>query len=315
MKLVIGFSALLLCLVTLSSTVLFWSSMPADHFGKVLAGITATALEACKYSFFPAGIYYLKKRHPGGFALLFMGVVLVCISVAAITGFLENAYSQHVRNNQQSSLEYQTKTQQLNSIQQQIDTLNNLVAADAASSYRARAYENSKQIKTLEAQRDSALADLQSYRESPQGNAQSLFAVLAIPLEASAEAVRQGAFIALAVIVDICAIAALLALGGMRQKKPETPAGNAAETRKSKVQKQTPKVAPNVTTLPLSSAEQKIAADIIAGVYGQPPTVRGIIAGAKVSHSVVSKIMADLLSKNYVTREGKQYFLTQEIIG
>jgi TolA-binding protein len=316
MKFTIALSTLLLCLVTLASTVLFWSSMPTDLHGKVLAGVTATALEACKYSFFPAGLYYLKKRNIGGVGLLLIGVVLVGISVAATTGFLSNAYNQQQQYTQQNSLEYQTKTQQLNSLQQQIDSLNGLVAADAQGSYRTRALETAKQVKVLEQQRDSALAEIKAYRQTAQGNAQSLFAALAIPLSASPEAIRQGAFIGLAVIVDICAIAGLLALDGMRKNpkaKPEIKNSYSPEVNATtQEQKAVPVTKPKPTEL--TEPENELAKKILAGTFGQPPAVRRIIEEGKVRHQIAKKVLEYLVEQNHVRREGKQYQLVQSVI-
>ncbi len=316
MKFIIALSTLLLCTVTLSSAVLFWSSMPTDQFGKLLAGVTATALEACKYSFFPAGIYYLKKRNIGGAGLLLMGVVLLAISVAATTGFLENAYNQQTQSVQQNSLEYQTKKQQLNSLQQQIDTLNGLIAADAQGSYRSRAYENSEKVKVLEQQRDKALAEIKDYRQAVQGNAQSLFSAMAIPLGQSPDVVRQGAFMALALIVDICAISALLALSGMSNKplpvsapapaKPQEKTSSPAPTKSPPTEQQKPNE--------LNQQEKDLAAQILAGIFGQPPSMRRVIKEGKVRHPDAKKIMDYLIEKKQVTKEGKQYQLVQTVI-
>lgn len=317
MKFVIAISTLLLCLVTLSSTVLFWSSMPTDIFGKALAAVTATALEACKYSFFPAGWYYLKKRNLGGAGLLLMGVVLLCISVAATTGFLESAYNQQTKAQQQNSLEYQTKKQQLNSLQQQIATLNNLIAADAAGSYRTRALQTAQQVKKLEQARDQALAELKNTHESPTGNAQSLFSAMAAPLGASPDSVRQGAFMALAVIVDICAIAALLALGGLGKKSaPGSPVKNTetSSPAQHQTQQQKPGQAPakkQTQPVELNEKEQEIAQKILAGTYGQTISVRNAIAQGKTSHAIVNKVLSHLLEKNQVKRDGKMYQLVQ----
>ncbi len=317
MKYLIAFSTMLLCMVTLSSTVLFWSSMPTDLLGKVIAGVTATALEACKYSFFPAGIYYLKKRNAGGAALLMIGVVLLIISVCATAGFLENAYNQQTKYAQQNSVEFKTKQQQLNSLQQQIDSINALIAADTSANYRTRAYEFSKQVKALEEKRDSALAELKATKETAQGNAQSLFSVIGMALHQPAEQVRQGAFISLALIVDICAIASLLALGGLGKKMPtEQSTKQSAQPKNELPNKPTPPPpALKQKQPPLSDLEQQIAKEILAGLYGQPVvSVRGIITGAKVAHPIVAKILENLLSANHVRREGKRYFLIQQVI-
>ncbi|UUA73072.1 hypothetical protein [Cellvibrio sp. QJXJ] len=316
MKFVIAFSTLLLCLVTLASAVLFWISMPTDLHGKVLAGVTATALEACKYSFFPAGVYYLKKRNAGGAALLIIGCVLVCISVAATAGFLENAYNQQTQSAQQNTLEYKTKTQQLNSLQQQIDSLNGLVAADAQGSYRTRAIETAKQVKLLEQQRDNALAEIKSYRQIAQGNAQALFSSLAIPLGVQPDAARQGAFMGLAIIVDICAIAALLALGGMGKNSAPAPAMQPVQPPPKPA---TPTAAKSPSAqqqkpADLTPGENELAEKILAGTYGQPPAVRRIIQEGNVRHHIAKKVLEYLVEQNKVRREGKQYQLVQAVI-
>jgi hypothetical protein len=290
--------------------------MPTDLHGKILAGVTATALEACKYSFFPAGVYYVRKRNAGGALLLIIGAVLVAISVAATTGFLENAYNQQTQSAQQNSLEYQTKKQQLNSLQQQIDSLNNLVAADAQGSYRTRAIQTAKDVRTLEQQRDNALAEIKGYRETAQGNAQSLFTAVAIPLDASPEVIRQGAFIGLAVIVDICAIAGLLALGGMTKvsapkqiieplQPPPKPA-TASAGKSPPVQQQ--------IRGDLNALENELAEKILAGTYGQPPAVRRIIQEGNVRHHIAKKVLEYLVEQNKVRRDGKQYQLVQSVI-
>lgn len=310
MKIVIAISTLLLCAVTLSSAVLFWTSMPTDVFGKALAGVTATALEACKYAFFPAGVYYLKRRNAGGLGLLLMGVILLCISVAATTGFLENAYNQHAQSTQQNTLEYQTKKQQLNSLQQQIDTLNNLIAADAAGSYRTRALDTSKKVKELEELRNTALAELKTYRETPQGNAQSLFSALSIPLGASPDAVRQGAFMGLAIIVDICAISALLALGGMGHKNPvEQP-----QKQKPQLPTTPAKTAPEKKPTSLDDRESALAKKILSGFYGNPISVRNFISSARIGYPTAKYVLDYLLEKNQIRRNGKQYELVQGVI-
>ncbi len=316
MKFTIALSTLLLCMVTLASTVLFWSSMPTDQTGKVLAAVTAIALEACKYSFFPAGVYYLKKRNAGGALLLIIGVVLVGISVAATTGFLENAYNQQTQSAQQNSLEYQTKKQQLNSLQQQIDSLNNLVAADAQGSFRTRAIQTAAQVKILEQQRDNALAEIKGYRETAQGNAQSLFSVLAVPLGASPEAIRQSAFIGLAVIVDICAIAGLLALGGMGKKTAQVHTAQPLQPPPKAVEPAATKSQPAAQQKPvdLTAPENELAEKILAGTYGQPPAVRRIIQEGNVRHHIAKKVLEYLVEQNKVRRDGKQYQLVQSVI-
>lgn len=316
MKYSLYFSTLLLCAVTLASTVLFWSSMPTDTLGKVIAGVTATALEACKYSFFPAGIYYLRKRNVGGAGLLLIGILLLVVSVSATTAFLETSYHQQQTDAQQNSVEHQTKKQQLNSLQQQIDTLNNLIAADAQADRRTRALEYTKQVKELEEKRDTTLAGFQNIKESPQGGAQSLFSVLAMPLHSSPDAVRQGAFIGLALIVDVSAIACLLSLTGLPAKAAPTEPQKAPQNPKSMpvLIAGRPQQLTEPPPTQLNDSDHALAARIVAGEFGEQPKVRDVMVLAKARHPEVKKVFDLLLDSNQLKREGKKFFLTQAVI-
>lgn len=75
MKITITASAVMLCLVTMSCSVLLWTSVPAHHLGKAVAAFTATGLEVCKFSFFPAGLVIFARSRLGellyGFSVLF----------------------------------------------------------------------------------------------------------------------------------------------------------------------------------------------------------------------------------------------------
>jgi hypothetical protein len=232
----------------------------------------------------------------------------LCISVAATTGFLENAYNQNAQSTQQNTLEYQTKKQQLNSLQQQIDTLNNLIAADAAGSYRTRALDTSKKVKELEEIRNSALAELKTYRETPQGNAQSFFSVLSIPLGISPESARQSAFIGLALIVDICAISALLALGGMGRtistEQPQKPTKTITESISKKSSEKTENKIEELTV-----REAALSKKILAGFFGNPISVRNFISTAKIGYPTAKKILDHLVELHLVIRNGKQFEL------
>lgn len=315
MKTTILLSALLLCAVSLACSILLWVSMPADLWGKVLAGATATALEVCKFAFFPAGIYIFRNTRAGAIALWVLGVVLLAISVAATVGFLENAHGQHSQKLQQQSTAWKTKQQQLNSLDKQITTLNQLIAVDGDNSYRQRAYENAARVRILEQDRSEILNQLQNLQESPQGSAQSLFSAVGGALGVSAQRARHGAFTALALIVDLCGIAALLAVAGLPHRAPIETAKQRTRTaaHRRAVAHEKPKQ-PEPSSQTLLAHEQQLAQRILAGEFGQPPSVRSIVTEAKGGHATVNKIMQHLMSDNKVTREGQRYYLVQNII-
>lgn len=314
MKITITASALMLCLVSLACSILLWVSIPTDLFGKALAGITATALEVCKFAFFPAGLFIFTRNRLGGIALWILGSLLLGISVAATIGFLENAHNQQSQSQQQQSIAWQTKQQQLESLETQINNLNQMIAVDSANGYRQRGYDNAHQVEKLEQVRSQLLADVRNLENSASGSAGSLFSVMGMALRVSSVEARQLAFTGLAIILDVCAVAALLTLAALRLENPPQNTRTATETP---AKASTPKkpAANNVfTQQQLSPNEQALARRILAGEFGQPPSVRQIVTQAKGGHATVKKIMEHLLQTDQVRREGKRYYLVQNII-
>ncbi len=165
-------------------------------------------------------------------------------------------------------------------------------------------------------QRDKALAEIKDYRQTVQGNAQSLFSALSIPLGLSPDAVRQGAFMALAVIVDICAIAALLALSGMEKKSVPIPVEIPTQptiTNETPAPTKLPPLLKQIAT-DLTQQELEVAEQIVAGKFGDPPPVRKIIDETPLRHPGVKRVMDYLVEKNQIKREGKQFRLVQTVI-
>ncbi|WKD48360.1 hypothetical protein [Microbulbifer spongiae] len=211
---VIGLAALIFCGTSLVFSVGLWISIPAGEAGKLVAGLTACALELCKFAFAPFGLWLRAQGRALGYVLLLLWPLLVVISIAATVGFLAGHTAQQQQLNVQGSVEYQTFTQKLTSIEQQITSLNSVIKTDAKNGYRQRALKTVERLAALEQQRNQVLAQLNTLRVPATDSAQAAFANLAALIHINPAALQQGGLLALAIVTDVVGLVALLAFNG-----------------------------------------------------------------------------------------------------
>ncbi|WP_299948956.1 hypothetical protein, partial [uncultured Microbulbifer sp.] len=73
---------------SLAFTVQLWIAIPSTTGSQVVAGLTAVALELCKFSFAPLGLWLRSQGQLSGHVLLALWPLLVVISIVATVGFL-----------------------------------------------------------------------------------------------------------------------------------------------------------------------------------------------------------------------------------
>ncbi|WP_299947191.1 hypothetical protein [uncultured Microbulbifer sp.] len=208
---VIGLAALIFCGTSLVFSMGLWISIPAAEAGKLVAGLTACALELCKFAFAPFGLWLRAQGRPLGYVLLLLWPLLVVISIAATVGFLAGHAAQQQQLNVRGSLEYQTFKQKLASIEQQITSLNGVIETDVKNGYRQRALKTVERLVALEQQRNQVLAQLNTLRVPATDSAQAAFANLAALIHINPAVLQQGGLLALAIVTDVVGLVALLA--------------------------------------------------------------------------------------------------------
>uniref|UniRef100_UPI00261EF13D hypothetical protein n=1 Tax=uncultured Microbulbifer sp. TaxID=348147 RepID=UPI00261EF13D len=109
----------------------------------------------------------------------------------------------------QGSLEYQALEQQLNSIKEQINSLNGLIATDAVNGYRQRAIDTTPKLHALETQRSQLIKSLSIAK--PGASTHGAFNSLASTLNVDPVRLQHAGFLALAIITDVVGLVALLA--------------------------------------------------------------------------------------------------------
>ncbi|MCO1336511.1 hypothetical protein MO867_19445, partial [Microbulbifer sp. OS29] len=284
----------------LAFTVQLWISMPAGLGGQVVAGATAVALELCKFSFAPLGLWLRSQGQASGYALLCLWPLLVVISIVATVGFLATHSEEQQQRSTRNSQEYQALQQQLNSLQQQINTLNGLINTDANNGYRQRAIDTAGQLSALETERTQLITKLSTIEQTPSTH--SAFNSLASSLNADPAKLQHIGFLALAIITDIVGLVALLAF-------------NAAATVCKRVsqpfqQPETVEQQPDHTSH-LNEEQRQLAQRIHAGEFGNRPVLRNISTTVSGGYRTVKPVFEALQQAGTLTRNGQGFALVK----
>ncbi|MFC6633560.1 hypothetical protein [Microbulbifer taiwanensis] len=310
---VTGLAALIFCGTSLVFTVGLWISIPGGVGGQLVAGLTATALELCKFSFAPFGLWLRAQGRAVGYALLALWPLLVVISIAATVGFLESRTTQQRELNARGSLEYRTLQQQLASVQQQIDTLNSVIATDAANGYRKRAIETIEQLEKLEQQRSAVLAQLKTVRVAASDSAGATFASLATLTHADAAEIQHRGFLALAVVADVVGLVALLAFSSVSTAAPTVKTRQPIVERPAPAAEQSAAAVDPVKTLAqsvaLNTEQWALAERIRQGDFGSRPVLRRINREVRGGNQVVKPVFEYLQRSGVLVRDGRGFAL------
>ncbi|WP_226649479.1 hypothetical protein [Microbulbifer variabilis] len=295
-----GIAALIFCSTSLAFTVQLWVSMPADLGGQLVAGATAVALELCKFSFAPLGLWLCSQGQKSGYALLCLWPLLVMISIVATVGFLSTHSEEQQQLSARNSREYQSLQQQLNSLQKQINTLNGLINTDANNGYRQSALHTAAQLSTLENERTQLIEKLSTIGQT--ANTHSAFNSLANTLNADPTRLQHIGFLALAIITDIAGLVALLAFNaaaavGKRVSQPFQ-------------QPETTEQRPDHTSH-LSEEQQLLAQRIRAGEFGNRPVLRNISNSITGGYRSVKPVFDALQKTGALTHNGQGFALVQ----
>ncbi|WP_299586823.1 hypothetical protein [uncultured Microbulbifer sp.] len=296
-----GIAALIFCGTSLVFTVQLWVSMPAGLGGQLVAGATAVALELCKFSFAPLGLWLRNQGQVSGYALLSLWPLLVLISIVATVGFLATHSEEQQQRSARNSQEYRALQQQLNSLQQQINTLNGLINTDANNGYRQRALHTAAQLSTLETERTQLIEKLSTIEQTPSTH--SAFSSLAGTLKADPAKVQHIGFLVLAIITDIVGLVALLAFNAA--------ATVAKRATKPLQQPETLETQP-LHTAHLNEEQQQLAQRISVGEFGPKPVMRNIIKDLRLRYETVNPVFKALQQAGTLNKNGRGYFLASQ---
>ncbi|BBM04187.1 hypothetical protein [Microbulbifer sp. GL-2] len=315
-----GVAALIFCGTSVVFTIGLWVSIPSAEgepliwgitAGGLVAGLTAAALELCKFSFAPLGLWLKRKGRSIGNVLLILWPFLVLISIAATVGFLESNTTKQQQSIAVNSAEYQALKQQLNSYNRRINNINEIITGYKAGNFKKVALETDERLDELEENRDKTLAQLKAVQGSTANSAQAAFTGWATLTHLDPQKLQHSAFLALAVITDLVGLIALLAFNSALNVYSNH---SLQSWGKGKNQHQGKCVSEEVThtTMPensLSELQQELAERIMDGEFGARPVLRKLNDKFKGGNNFVRPVFEYLLLKGEIKRKGKGFIL------
>jgi len=217
MTIALGIAGLCLCFVSVYYTVDLLRSLGTNKHEQWLMTITAIGFEACKFAFIPIALAmcgYGKAIR--GSAILVLGIALVGVSMVASLGFLAAKTDQGIEMARTESDEYKAGQTQLKTIDQNIAMLSSAAAIDAASQWR-QARENASQkiiqIKTLDQERSRIVESMKTIDATSKTDTGALFIALSRGWHMTAEDTKKLCYIVVALLLELCSIAALYLAG------------------------------------------------------------------------------------------------------
>lgn len=217
MTFALGIAGLTLCSVSIWYTIDLLRTLGHDEPEKWLMTVTAIGFEACKFAFIPIAFALLSHRKAlQGSMVFFLGLALVCVSMVASLGFLAAKTDKGVEIARIESDEYKIGQARLKTIDQSIEMLSSAAAIDSTSKWR-KARENASQkaleIEALDQKRSQIIESMKTIDATSKTDTGALFIALAKGWKMKAEDAKKLCYIVVALLLELCAIAALSLAG------------------------------------------------------------------------------------------------------
>ncbi|WP_257293663.1 hypothetical protein [Endozoicomonas sp. YOMI1] len=297
-----------LALVSTAALVLALAGLVQPGKEQIMAMAAGISLQACLYLF---------ARNK---ADRWISALLLAVSVAATVAFMEYAWQQQqaatVMQQQQrntSSYRAQQLQRQIDDISQQISIRLQVSQRDTEGSYRSRGLSQlNDDIPRLTEQRETLLQQLATLTTDTTAPTGSMEAALG----SAHWGFRVGVFIALALLLDYCAIRCLATVKPERKKQEvikegREPSAEAAKPEPALEPEITCENRPEPTVTEADPEVKRIAERVRSGSYGQQPIVRQIISEEGVRHPVVKQAFALLKAEGVLVKNGQRYELQE----
>ncbi len=213
MRNVLDFAGYTLSIVSIIFTVMLLTSLSDSSFDKLLMAATGIGFEVSKFAFVPIALLFFQRGHyKAGAASFVIGIALVMLSLSASVGFLHSKVDSSALLAKESSVEYKMIMSQVDQIDTQINNLNAAAAVDATSRYRQ--VRDGSSLKTQQAEqlgerKLQLLSSLDHINGLEMTSSGSLFSSIASMIDAEPQKVKFYAHLIVAVLIELCAIAAL----------------------------------------------------------------------------------------------------------
>lgn len=335
-------AALILAALCIALPVHQWASIPQTPLLSALAGCAAFGLSLCKLTFFPIAYANLEQGRRLPAALLFLAAsIALAVSISATRDLLDNVTGDRQHQRAVESQAYKAALNELDSINREIETLNALLAADQASAFRSRAYQQHEKLELARQRQREAAARLENAGKTA-GEGRSADFGKNLTIHAAGQTFTLAASTGVAAALHLACVLAVLAVTSWRPvetlpqpaKTPETHAqcqhsftyfGEQPYRRCVKCdaierpapEKKTPARQPKPEKpAALDKEQQQLADRIVRGEFGNTLAMRNVIKSGALrgGHARVSPVFEYLKSTNQITQHARGFELVQQTI-
>ncbi len=316
------FAAVMLSLLCLLIPTYQWAIVSTDAVMAVLGGAAAFAIGICKFTFFPlAATLWSGGRYVIASLLVVFGAAALYVSISTTSNLLSSSSIYRATEKANSSIQVEQIQIEINDLNKSIESLNESIAIDIDLGYRKRAAESqvvldgyiSKRRQSVEKLGEISKGDLKAPDSIYLHDTKFSMGGVSVELEGhlSASLILH--------IVCVLSVLSVSALSGMNARLPEVR----AEIRPAEIEEENtsqPKTRRSKSKSSgdskLSSEQGDIARKIVAGEFGNSPTIKGIISEKviKGGYAKVKPIFDSLVVNGKLVAEGNKFELVQKTI-
>jgi len=296
-------AALTLAAVSIACEILLLTSHTEQPLDTAIAVATGTALVASQYLFAAlSGALFRQRRRLAGFAVALITTVLLVVSIAGSTGFLESRYTTDQTANTQRSDAYQLRQQAINGITEQQQELTNTAETARAKGNTWYAGQLLDQAQQLNQQRLALVAEL-STLNTPASNSASALALAA----GQARWVLWGL---LATLIDLCPVLVFALLGSPAKVLPsvKTPKAPSRPTPKQSVATADQRPSEH----PIEQMKQAIRQGVLGSQLGIRAAMRTLNT---TNYSHTRQAFDELIEEGFLIADGKGFHYANQTEG
>lgn len=316
-------AALILAALCIALPVHQWASIPQTEIMRVLAGCAALALSLCKLTFFPIAYANLEQgRRLPALLLFFAASVALAVSISATRDLLANVTGEQQHKRTVESQAYKAALNELDSISREIETLNALLAADQASAFRTRAYQQYEKLEQARQRQREAAARLEIAAQA-SGESHSADFGKNLTIHAGGKTFTLEAATGVAAALHFACVLAVLAVTTWRPRETLSVQINtpAAAVDVNQEQPQPEKKNTNRKPKPekpagLDKDQQLLADRIVRGEFGNSLAMRNVIKSGAIrgGHARAKPVFDHLKNNNQIIQTARGFELVQQTI-
>lgn len=316
-------AALILAALCIALPVHQWASIPQTEIMRVLAGGAAFALGLCKLTFFPIAYANLEQgRRLPALLLFFAAAIALAVSISATRDLLANVTGDRQHQRTVDSQAYKAALNDLDSINREIETLNALLAADQASAFRTRAYQQHEKLEQARQRQREASTRLEIAAQAA-GEGRSADFGKTLTIHAAGKPYTLESATGVAAALHLACVLAVLAVTTWRpretlaaqEKQPAPVAAENPEQPKPE-KKPTPRQPKPEKPAGLNKEQQLLAERILRGEFGNSLAMRNVIKSGAIrgGHARVKPVFDYLAQQKQIIQTARGFELVQQTI-